>query len=55
MTCKHCVRYSLGACNRHLHNRRYLPEPLYLQMGDGRRFRLSFDCQQCEMHVYDAD
>ena len=55
MTCKHCVRYSLGACNRHLHNRRYLPEPLYLQMGDGRRFRLSFDCQQCEKHVYDAD
>ena len=55
MICKHCVRYSLGACNRHLHNRRYLPEPLYLQMGDGRRFRLSFDCQQCEMHVYDAD
>ena len=55
MTCKHCVRYSLGACNRHLHNRRYLPEPLYLQMADGRRFRLSFDCQQCEMHVYDAD
>lgn len=55
MTCKHCVRYSLGACNRHLHNRRYLPEPLYLRMGDGRRFRLSFDCQQCEMHVYDAD
>ena len=55
MTCKHCVRYSLGVCNRHLHNRRYLPEPLYLRMGDGRRFRLSFDCQQCEMHVYDAD
>ena len=55
MTCKHCVRYSLGACNRHLHNRRYLPEPLYLRMADGRRFRLSFDCQQCEMHVYDAD
>ena len=27
------------------------PEPLYLVLGDGRRFRLEFDCKRCEMKV----
>ena len=27
-------------------------DPLYLVLGDGRRFRLEFDCKQCEMLVF---
>ena len=26
-------------------------EPLFLVLGDGRRFRLAFDCKKCEMKV----
>ena len=27
-------------------------DPLYLVLGDGRRFRLEFDCKKCEMKVH---
>ena len=27
-------------------------DPLYLVLGDGRRFRLEFDCKNCEMKVH---
>ena len=27
-------------------------EPMYLRLGDGRRFRLEFDCRECQMNVY---
>ena len=27
-------------------------DPLYLVLGDGRRFRLEFDCKRCEMLVF---
>ena len=27
-------------------------EPLSLVLGDGRRFRLEFDCQHCQMNIY---
>lgn len=26
-------------------------DPLFLVLGDGRRFRLAFDCKNCEMSV----
>ena len=26
--------------------------PLFLRLGDGRRFRLEFDCRNCQMNVY---
>ena len=29
--------------------------PLYLRLGDGRRFRLEFDCRNCQMNVYASD
>ena len=29
-------------------------EPLYLVLGDGRRFRLEFDCKKCEMKVFNS-
>ena len=55
MQCRHCLRYSLGRCPKHpLPNTQHPTwrEPLYLRLGDGRRFRLEFDCQQCQMNVY---
>lgn len=52
MQCRHCVRYSLGMClTRHAAARQW-HEPLFLVLPDGRRFRLQFDCKQCQMNVY---
>ena len=55
MQCRHCLRYSLGGCVRHGGRRLPLREPLYLRLGDGRRFRLKFDCKNCQMNVYATD
>ena len=55
MQCRHCLRYALGGCVRHGGRRLPLREPLYLRLGDGRRFRLEFDCQHCQMNVYATD
>ena len=54
MQCRHCLRYSLGACVKHGGHRPTWREPLYLRLGDGRRFRLEFDCSNCQMNVYAA-
>lgn len=50
MTCRHCLRYSLGACLKGA-NAEALPTPLFLRMGDGTRLRLVFDCENCQMLV----
>ena len=52
MKCRHCLRYSLGYCVKHAGSRSQWREPLSLLLGDGRRFRLEFDCQRCQMNVY---
>ena len=59
MQCRHCIRYSLGRCPRLKKGERREEggehawhEPLYLRLGDGRRFRLEFDCRACQMNVY---
>ena len=52
MQCRHCIRYSLGYCVRHGGKRPTWHEPLSLVLGDGRRFRLEFDCQHCQMNIY---
>ena len=52
MQCRHCIRYALGACVKHGGERPSWQEPLSLVLGDGRRFRLEFDCQHCQMNVY---
>ena len=51
MQCRHCIRYALGFCVKHGGSRPTWHEPLYLQLGDGRRFQLEFDCKQCQMNV----
>jgi putative protease len=52
MQCRHCLRYSLGYCVKRGGKRPTWREPLSLVLGDGRRFRLEFDCQHCQMNVY---
>ena len=55
MQCRHCIRYSMGYCVKHGGQRPTWREPLSLVLGDGRRFRLEFDCQHCQMNVYAED
>ena len=55
MQCRHCIRYSLGYCVRHGGKRPSWKEPLFLVLGDGRRFRLEFDCNHCQMNVYRSE
>ena len=51
MQCRHCLRYELGFCVKHSGKRPTWHEPLFLRLGDGRRFRLEFDCKHCQMNV----
>ena len=51
MQCRHCIRYSLGYCVKRGGKRPTWHEPLSLVLGDGRRFRLEFDCAHCQMNV----
>ena len=55
MQCRHCIRYTLGYCVRHGGQRPTWQEPLSLVLGDGRRFRLEFDCKNCQMNVYTSE
>jgi len=55
MQCRHCLRYALGYCVRRGGRRPEWREPLFLRLADGRRFRLEFDCKNCQMNVYAAD
>ena len=52
MQCRYCLRYELGYCVKQGGKRPQWKEPLFLRLGDGRRFRLDFDCKNCQMNVY---
>lgn len=52
MQCRHCIRYSLGYCIKNGGKHPYWHEPLSLILGDGRRFRIEFDCKHCQMNLY---
>ena len=52
MTTKHCLRHFLGACPKDAgKNKAVFKEPLFLVYG-GEKYRLSFDCAQCQMEIY---
>lgn len=55
MFCKHCIRYAMGWCPVRHKVKPPFREPFYLVSGDGKRFRLEFDCKRCEMKVYAGD
>ena len=52
MQCRHCLRYTLGYCVRHGGRKPEWREPLSLRLGDGRKFRLEFKCDECQMNIY---
>ena len=52
MQCKQCLRFAYGYCVKNGGKYPIWKEPLYLQLPDGQRFRLQFDCQKCQMNVY---
>ncbi len=52
MQCRHCLRKLLGYCSRKTSQRPKWHEPLFLVLPDQRRFRLQFDCRQCQMNIY---
>ena len=54
MYCRHCIRFMMGWCPVHQRNKSPFTEPYSLISKDGRRFRLEFDCKQCQMKVYAA-
>jgi putative protease len=47
MTTKFCLRRQYGLCKKGKE-----VEPLYLEDGEGSRFRLEFDCAACLMKLY---
>ena len=51
MFCKHCLCYSMGWCPVRHKQKSPFREPYYLVSGDGKRFRLEFDCKHCQMKV----
>ncbi|MHC1779747.1 MAG: U32 family peptidase [Bacteroidales bacterium] len=50
MRCKYCIKYELGTCPSEGSRVKY-DEPLWLENG-GRRFKVSFDCKNCEMVIF---
>lgn len=55
MFCRHCIRYSLGWCPVYQTANTAFKEPYYLVGTDGKRFRLEFDCKNCQMKVRKAE
>jgi len=54
MTTKYCIKYFLGVCPKNLTSNKLLfKEPLFL-IYNGRKFRLSFNCENCEMEVWNG-
>ncbi|MCQ2350810.1 MAG: U32 family peptidase [Paludibacteraceae bacterium] len=52
MYCKHCIRYTMGACKLHKDGQvKELQEPLHL-IYKNYYLRLEFDCKNCMMKVY---
>jgi len=50
MRCKYCIKYELGSCPSEGSRVKY-DEPLWLENG-GRRFKVTFDCKNCEMVIF---
>ena len=51
MQCRYCLRYTLGFCVKNGGKRPEWREPLRLRIGDGKTFRLQFDCAHCQMNL----
>lgn len=52
MTCRYCLRYTLGYCVKRGGKQPAWREPLFLTLPDGKMFKLEFDCKHCQMNIY---
>jgi len=52
MTTKYCLKHFLGVCPKE--TRKNFKEPLFLVYG-GKKYRLEFDCANCQMEVYNHE
>ena len=52
MQCRYCLRYEIGQCKKRSNPDTMLIDPLRIRLGDGRTFRLEFNCAQCMMNIY---
>ncbi|MBO5699112.1 MAG: U32 family peptidase [Bacteroidaceae bacterium] len=54
MFCKYCLKHKIGLCTKNRTNEalKQFKEPFYLRSGDGKKFRLSFDCKKCIMTIH---
>lgn len=52
MQCRHCLKFSLGYCQRHGGQQPKWKEPLFLVLPNRNRFKLKFNCKQCQMEIY---
>ena len=50
MRTRYCIKHQLGLCDGKRRSGE-LREPLYLVDPDGHRYRLRFNCDECEMEV----
>ncbi|WP_461629898.1 peptidase U32 family protein [Labilibaculum euxinus] len=50
MTTKHCLRHEFGMCNKEVSTGQKTNQPLYL-VDNKNRYKLEFQCQQCEMKI----
>lgn len=48
MTCKHCIKYSLGLCGKKTN-------PMFLKLENGIMLQLKFDCKNCQMLVTEIE
>ncbi len=48
MTTKHCLKYSCGFCSK---NGKKANEPLFLIDETGKKYKLQFDCKNCQMNI----
>lgn len=51
MQCRYCLRHALGFCVKNGGKHPEWHEPLRLRLGDGKTFRLQFDCTHCQMNL----
>lgn len=51
MQCRYCLRYEMGQCKK-INPHGQLKDPLRIRLGDGRTFRLDFNCRLCQMNIY---
>lgn len=55
MTCRYCIKHELGFCSKQNRAKPQWREPLCLELPDGHKFQLKFECSKCQMKIYAED